>query len=76
MVSLHPPSHCGHCPIDQLVNVWVVLEPVREALFANPDEVLGGYELNEEEIAALKAIDAETMNYVDAVAVWTSGGKI
>lgn len=33
----------------------------REALFANPDEALAGYELTEAEIAALKSIDAETM---------------
>ena len=33
----------------------------REALFADPDQALEGYELTEEEVAALKAIDAETM---------------
>jgi hypothetical protein len=33
----------------------------RELLFANPDEALEGYELTDEEMAALKAIDAETM---------------
>lgn len=33
----------------------------RDALFANPGEVLGGYELTEAEVAALKSIDAETM---------------
>jgi hypothetical protein len=33
----------------------------REALFADPDKALEGYELTEEEVAALKAIDAETM---------------
>ena len=33
----------------------------RDALFANPEEVLGGYELTEAEVAALKSIDAETM---------------
>jgi hypothetical protein len=33
----------------------------REALFADPNQALEGYELTEEEVAALKAIDAETM---------------
>jgi hypothetical protein len=33
----------------------------REALFADPDQALEGYELTEEEVAALKAVDAETM---------------
>jgi len=33
----------------------------REALFASPDEALAGYELTEAEVAALKSIDAETM---------------
>ena len=33
----------------------------REALFANPDKALAGYDLTEDEIAALKKIDAETM---------------
>jgi hypothetical protein len=33
----------------------------REELFANPDQALSGFELTEEEIAALKNIDAETM---------------
>jgi hypothetical protein len=33
----------------------------RELLFANPDDALGGYDLTDEEMAALKAIDAETM---------------
>ena len=33
----------------------------RNALFANPDETLAGYELTEAEAAALKSVDAETM---------------
>ena len=33
----------------------------REALFANPDKALAGYELTDEEKAALKHIDAESM---------------
>jgi hypothetical protein len=33
----------------------------REDLFANPDHALSGYELTEAEIAALKNVDAETL---------------
>ena len=33
----------------------------RESLFADPDKVLTDYELTEKEVAALKAIDYETM---------------
>jgi hypothetical protein len=33
----------------------------RKALSADPDEALAGYELTEDEIAALKSVDAETM---------------
>lgn len=33
----------------------------REELFANPDQALSGYELTEAEIAALRNVDAETM---------------
>ena len=33
----------------------------REALLAHPDKALQGYDLTEDEIAALKKIDAETM---------------
>jgi hypothetical protein len=33
----------------------------REELFANPDQALSGYELTEAEIAALRNVDAETL---------------
>ena len=33
----------------------------REELFANPDQALSGYELTEAEMAALKNVDAETL---------------
>jgi hypothetical protein len=33
----------------------------REELFANPDHALSGFELTEAEIAALKNVDAETL---------------
>jgi hypothetical protein len=56
----------------------------REALFANPDQALAGYGLTDDELAALKAIDAETMEAMAGglddriskafIAGWTSGG--
>jgi hypothetical protein len=33
----------------------------REALFANPEETLAAHDLSESEVAALRSIDAETM---------------
>ena len=33
----------------------------REALFANPDAALAGYDLTQDEINALKSVDAESM---------------
>ena len=33
----------------------------RESLFTDPDQVLAGFDLTEEEVAALKAIDAESL---------------
>jgi hypothetical protein len=33
----------------------------REELFANPEQALSGYELTEAEMAALKNVDAETL---------------
>jgi len=33
----------------------------RKAFFANPDKALTGYDLTEDEVAALKDIDAESM---------------
>jgi hypothetical protein len=56
----------------------------REALFANPDKALQGHDLTEDEIAALKKIDAETMQSLAGslderiskafVMGWTIGG--
>lgn len=48
--------------MEAVIGKAVLDSEFREALFANPDEVLGGYEMTEEEIAALKAIDAETID--------------
>ena len=47
--------------MEAIIGKAVLHTELREALFANPDEVLAGYDLSEEEVAALKAIDAETM---------------
>jgi hypothetical protein len=47
--------------LEAIIGKAVLDTEFREALFANPDEVLAGYDLSEEEVAALKAIDAEAM---------------
>ena len=47
--------------VEAIIGRAVLDTELREALFANPDEVLAGYDLSEEEVAALKAIDAEAM---------------
>ena len=47
--------------VERVVGRAVLDSEFREALFADADEVLTDYELTEEEIAALKAIDFETM---------------
>jgi hypothetical protein len=47
--------------VEAIIGKAVLDTEFREALFANPDEVLAGYDLSEEEVAALKAIDAEAM---------------
>jgi hypothetical protein len=47
--------------VQAVIGKAVTESEFRELLFANPEEALEGYELTEEEMAALKAIDAETM---------------
>jgi len=47
--------------VEKIVGRAVLDSQFREALFADPDEVLGEYGLTQEEVAALKAIDFETM---------------
>ena len=47
--------------VEAVVGKAVLDSQFREALFADPEEVLAGYELTEEETAALRAIDFETM---------------
>jgi hypothetical protein len=36
--------------------------PFRRALFADPEAALTGYELRDEEVAALKRVDAESLD--------------
>lgn len=47
--------------VESVIGRAVLEGQFREARFADPDEALGGYELAEEEVSALRAIDAETM---------------
>jgi hypothetical protein len=47
--------------VEAIIGKAVLDMEFREALFANPDEVLASYDLSQEEVAALKAIDAEAM---------------
>jgi hypothetical protein len=47
--------------VQAVIGKAVTESEFRELLFANPDEALEGYELTDEEMAALKAIDAEIM---------------
>ena len=47
--------------VEAIIGRAVLDRELREALFANPDEVLAGHDLSEAEVAALKAIDAEAM---------------
>ena len=44
--------------VEAVIGKAVLDSEFREALFANPGEVLAGYELAVEEVAALKTIDA------------------
>jgi len=47
--------------VERIIGKAVTDSKFREALFASPDKTLEGYELTAEELAALKAIDFETM---------------
>jgi hypothetical protein len=47
--------------VQEVIGKAVTDSEFRKALFADPDEALAGYELTEDEIAALKSVDAETM---------------
>lgn len=47
--------------VEAIIGKAVLDGQFREALFAEPEEVLAEYDLAEEEVAALRAIDFETM---------------
>ncbi|NIV38151.1 MAG: hypothetical protein GWN58_54670 [Anaerolineae bacterium] len=47
--------------VQEVIGRAVTDSEFRKALFADPDEALAGYELTEDEIVALKSVDAETM---------------
>lgn len=48
--------------IEAIIGKAVVDRQFRAALFADPDQALAGYDLTEEEIAGLRAIDAESLD--------------
>jgi len=47
--------------LQTVIGKAVADDQFREALFANPDKALAGYDLTKDEVAALKSVDAETM---------------
>lgn len=47
--------------VEAIIGKAVVDGEFRAALFSDPNETLAGYELTEVEVAALKAIDLETL---------------
>ena len=47
--------------LEAVIGKAVLDSEFREALFADPDKALEGFELVGEEVAALKSIDTETM---------------
>jgi hypothetical protein len=47
--------------VQEVIGKAVTDSEFRNALFANPDEALAGYELTDAEVASLKSIDSETM---------------
>jgi len=70
--------------VQAVISKAVSDEKFREELFANPDKALQGHDLTADEIAALKRIDAETMQSLAGdlderiskafVMGWTLGG--
>lgn len=47
--------------VEAIIGKAVTNSEFRQSLFANPDEVLAGYELTEDEMAALKSIGVESL---------------
>lgn len=70
--------------VQAVISKAVADDKFRETLFASPDKALQGYDLTEDEVAALKKIDAETMQSLAGtlderisksfVLGWTLGG--
>jgi hypothetical protein len=68
--------------MEAVVGKAVLDSEFRQVLFANPEEALAGYELTEQEIAALKSFDAETIDsfadtldeHISKVVVASGGG--
>jgi hypothetical protein len=70
--------------VQAVISKAVSDDKFREALFADPDRALHGYDLTEDEIAALKKIDAESMQSLTGnlderiskafIVGWTVGG--
>ena len=50
--------------METVVGKAVLDTEFREVLFANPDDVLADYDLSEEEVGAIKALDAEHISKV------------
>lgn len=50
--------------VESIIGKTVVDSQFREALFADPDQVLRRYDLTREEVAGLKTIDSETMDFL------------
>jgi hypothetical protein len=48
--------------LEAVIGRAVIDEEFRLALFADPDMTLAGYELTEDEVAALKRVDAESLD--------------
>jgi len=48
--------------LEAVIGRAVIDEEFRLALFADPDAALAGYELTEDELAALKMMDAESLD--------------
>ena len=71
--------------LQTVIGKAVADDQFREALFANPDKALAGYDLTQDEVAALKSVDAETMESLAGslderiskafVMGWTIGGS-
>lgn len=48
--------------LESVIGRAVTDSEFRQALFANPDEALAGFDLTDKETAGLKTLDAETLD--------------